>query len=316
MNWQLDGVPRNWTLQNVCEFLTIHNWTDVLPISKPLRNRGWIVRAAAPDTAPCHVFELSNASIVLHLASTRAPKRRQHPIARAGCDNRPTLSKWSKDAGVVGQPPAQSEIAATQLDSFSSDMQVDSNNQNAAGEANIAPGEKRESDTQGLSPEKRKVKADHADSPTEPFGYKLFDCGGQGDCGYRAAAAAYALESGRDAKETKANAKALGATLRAQVASHLKKHHHYKASWSPDSRWTQQTEGGPVPKTYDQWLEACARPGRWVCGPTLVGIATRLKRNLIIFRYENGSWSKVCFITPHETCAEAAQQPRLSRLYF
>lgn len=134
---------------------TTHKWTEDLPISKPLGDRGWVVRAVAPDTTPCHVYDLSNTCIVSHLASTRAPKRCQHAIARAGCDIRPALSKWSKDAGVVGQPPAQSEIAKTQLDSLPRDKQGDSKSQDEAGDASMAPGEKRESDTHGLSVEKK-----------------------------------------------------------------------------------------------------------------------------------------------------------------
>lgn len=302
-NWQLDGVPRNWSVQNLCDFLTKQSWSDVSPISKPQGSRGWVVRATAPDTALCHVFELGNETIVVHLASARSPRRHQKPINRAGCDIRPVPTKWSKASGVAVPTPVQQAVEV---------MEVDSQND----KKETAAGKRPDSNSQGLSPPKKvsksepdssNAKTEGAGSTSQPFGFQLLDAGGSGDCGYRAAAVAYAVATGRDIAESKSNAKALGATLRAQVASHLKKHQHYKETWLPDSRWTPTTEGGPVPRSYDEWLGAVARPNRWVCGPTLVGIATRLRRNLVIFKYIDDAWVKVSFVTPFESSKKEFQ---------
>ena len=297
-NWQLDGVPKSWSLENVCGLLTENKWTDVAPVSKPQGNRGWIVRATAPDTALCHVFELSNTSIMLHLAAHRGPKRLQKPIARAGCDIRPAVSKWSK---AVGGTVAHAKTA--EAPPPNSPMQVEKDDNNTEEMDTSGQNSKRSNETTGTSPEKKKARAACSDFD-KPFGFQRFDCGGNGDCGYRAAAAAYALSDGRDLKETRENAATLGATLRAQVASHLKKHQLWKDSWTPDPRWTEATEGGTVPTTYDEWLESTARPGRWVCGPTLIGIATRLKRNLVVFTFTDGHWEKADLVTPVQSNAK------------
>ena len=70
-------------------------------------------------------------------------------------------------------------------------------------------------------------------------------------------------------EECKSAAKSLGATLRAQASSHLRKYIHFRDGWAPDRRWTETTEGGTIPRKYNDWVEATARPSRWICGPTL-----------------------------------------------
>ena len=51
------------------------------------------------------------------------------------------------------------------------------------------------------------------------------DAGGNGDCGYRALAVAYALQDARSVEDALKAAKPIGATLRAQITSHISKHH-------------------------------------------------------------------------------------------
>ncbi len=92
-----------------------------------------------------------------------------------------------------------------------------------------------------------------------PFGYTCLQM----------LAVAYALASNRPLEECKSAATSLGATLRAQVSSHLRKYNHFRDGWAPDRRWTETTEGGTIPRKYNDWVEATARPSRWICGPTL-----------------------------------------------
>ena len=86
---------------------------------------------------------------------------------------------------------------------------------------------------------------------------------------------------------------------------HLKKYHNFRDGWAPDKRWTQTKEGGPIPQSYTEWIEATARPRRWIYGPTLVTAATRLSRNLIIFQWTQNSWKQVAFLTPIESHKQA-----------
>lgn len=98
----------------------------------------------------------------------------------------------------------------------------------------------------GESPDKKRANKQPdrgVSSTTEYQGYSFVDCGGTGDCAYRALAVAYALQDQRDQKEAVAAAKQLGATLRAQMSSHLKKYDHFKESFAVDPRWTENQRG-------------------------------------------------------------------------
>ena len=88
-----------------------------------------------------------------------------------------------------------------------------------------------------------------ANSSTELEGCPFCDVGGSGHCAYRALAVAYTCLSKRDVKEAINASKSLGATLRAGVSSHLKKHKHFESSFAVDPRWTETLEGGPIPIT-------------------------------------------------------------------
>lgn len=140
----------------------------------------------------------------------------------------------------------------------------------------------------------------------------MLDPGGTGDCAFRSASVAYALQSSRPIDEAVAKSKQLGATLRPQVASHLAKHHHFKEGFCVDDKWTIATEGGPVPKNYEEYLKACSRSGRWVDGPGLVTISPWLSRNLLIWKWNEDQkrYIKTALIEPHEDHPNATQHAR------
>lgn len=162
---------------------------------------------------------------------------------------------------------------------------------------------------QGTSPEKKRPKTV---SPSEIDRYEMLDPGGTGDCAFRSASVAYALQSSRPIDEAVAKSKQLGATLRPQVASHLAKHHHFKEGFCVDDKWTIATEGGPVPKNYEEYLKACSRSGRWVDGPGLVTISPWLSRNLLIWKWNEDQkrYIKTALIEPHEDHPNATQHAR------
>ena len=128
------------------------------------------------------------------------------------------------------------EVEATQIDKDEEDTQMGSQTDDA----------KRQAEEK-ISPVKKKHRAKSACKDL-PFGYTPLDLGGSGDCAYRCLAVSYALQTNRPLEERKAAAKSLGATLRAQVSSHLRKHHHFRDGWTPDRRWSETTEGGTIPR--------------------------------------------------------------------
>ena len=145
---------------------------------------------------------------------------------------------------------------------------------------------------QGSSPEKKRAhvqKTDLDNSEINFQGYEFADAGGNGDCGYRALSVAYAIQDGRGIDDALTAAKPMGATLRAQITSHISKYDHFKEFFAVDPRWTVELEGGPIPTTYSEWVEATARPNRWIDGPCLSTAATKLRRNIAIWKWGKGS---------------------------
>ena len=153
----------------------------------------------------------------------------------------------------------------------------------------------------GSSPEKKRVHL-HKDfgdrSETNFQGYEFADAGGNGDCGYRALAVAYAIQDSRDVDTAIQAGRPMGATLRAQITSHISKYRHFESVFAIDPRWTIELEGGPVPTTYTEWVESTARPNRWIDGPCLSTAATKLRRNIAIWKWETDQWVKQTVITP------------------
>ena len=67
-----------------------------------------------------------------------------------------------------------------------------------------------------------------------------------------------------------------------------------------------------MPQNYEEYLKACSRSGRWVDGPDLVTISTRLHRNLLIWKWNDDQkrYIKTALIVPHEDHPDAIQQAR------
>lgn len=153
----------------------------------------------------------------------------------------------------------------------------------------------------GSSPDKKRVHL-HKDvgdrSETNFQGYEFADAGGNGDCGYRALAVAYAIQNSRDVDTAIQAGRPTGATLRAQITSHISKYRHFESVFAIDPRWTIELEGGPVPTTYAEWVESTATPNRWIDGPCLSTAATKLRRNIAIWKWETDQWVKQTVITP------------------
>ena len=131
------------------------------------------------------------------------------------------------------------------------------------------------------------------------------DAGGDGDCGYRALAAALKLAAGDPPEKAKANAVKHGASLRARAATWIKKKGKFRESFAVDDKWTEHMEAGPILQTYDEWVESCARPRRWIDGPGYIAAATVLERRILVQKFLDGRWCRVALYGPHESDANS-----------
>ncbi|OLQ01146.1 hypothetical protein AK812_SmicGene16129 [Symbiodinium microadriaticum] len=246
--------------QVTATLLRANEWHEVELVAQPTKQRGWLFRAVNRD-AVCFAYEVGNTiciSISRFFHAAKAPK--QSRIAYAGRRlSRDTEDAWSRDVGPKGtqkqsgpipmETEETSDVPATALDDPS--------------QKDLSEQPKRSSG-QGNSPEKKRAKAEVVDDKSNDtlHSFTILDFGGDGDCAYRAGAAAYALAGNRPKAEVVKNAGQLGATLRAQITSHLRRHAIYESTFVPDSRWTPEREAGVVPSTYSEWIEATARPKR------------------------------------------------------
>ena len=69
-------------------------------------------------------------------------------------------------------------------------------------------------------------------------------------------------------------------------------------------------EAGPIPQTYEEWVESCARPRRWIDGPGCTAAATVLERRILVRKFLDGMWCRVAPDEPHESDARAMMTAR------
>ena len=69
-------------------------------------------------------------------------------------------------------------------------------------------------------------------------------------------------------------------------------------------------EAGPIHQTYDEWVESCARPRRWIDGPGYIAAATVLERRILVQKFLDGRWCRVALYEPHESNAKANMTAR------
>ena len=130
-----------------------------------------------------------------------------------------------------------------------------------------------------------------------PEGTKLWDLGGNGDCGYRALAAGLAKRNGKTKEAIEGKMAALVKSLRAQVVQQMTvKDVTWKQGWAMDSEATETMENGKVPTTVEEFVEAIQRPKRWMCSRVIQAAARVMKVDVVIFEWKNGTWRKVAKI--------------------
>ena len=314
--WEARGISPKWSTGTISSWLTTNGWSDVELLAQPSRTRGWLFRAKNEASSFCFAFENDTGDYVtISQFFHAARKPTQRPIRAAGSSlNQGNL--WTFTNGPKGAKPSPvpiditqsqgGQVAPTQLDADA--MEEDK------GEDDATMAETKRTSAQanssGDSPDKKRAKS--CNSLTDFEGFPFCDLGGEGDCAFRALAVAYAFDQKRDETEAINASKQLGANLRAQVTSHIKKYEHFKRDWKADPRWTEKLEGGPIPATYDQWVESTARSGRWIDGPGLSTAATKLCRNIAIWKWQNNNgneaWIKQVVISPIPGHASNIQQ--------
>ena len=296
--WEARGVPGQWSTGVLTAWLNKQKCQDISLMSQPTKQRGWLFRASHPTNSFCFAYEnATGENICISQFFHRVKTPKQTPIRAAG-EPMGHANFWHSLNGDKGVSKPKNAIVindSNQNDESMPEAPPHENKPDTAGTEIKRPA------PQGSSPEKKRAdvqKTDLDNSEINFQGYEFADAGGNGDCGYRALSVAYAIQDGRGIDDALTAAKPMGATLRAQITSHISKYDHFKEFFAVDPRWTVELEGGPIPTTYSEWVEATARPNRWIDGPCLSTAATKLRRNIAIWKWEKDQWVKQTVITP------------------
>ena len=157
-------------------------------------------------------------------------------------------------------------------------------------------------DSNAASPAKPVKKKSRTKENKGPGDTVIWDLHGAGDCGYRSIAAAIAICSGKTKQEVEQNIDKMATTVKARGISWLKENKQWRETWTLDPEATMLTEGGSIPTTADEYLEALSRPARWIDGLIAQAIATAVKNGIIIWeRKNNQKWKMVVRVSADES---------------
>ncbi|CAE8734509.1 unnamed protein product [Polarella glacialis] len=166
------------------------------------------------------------------------------------------------------------------------------------------------------SPDNKKKPRKESPPPANLRGFESIDCGGVGACGYNCIAVALSLAAGEDKEKVKQQQVQRGRTFRREVQKWIQKHaEDFKDRFPPDPTWNTVAEGGDIPTSWDEFVEATGRDGRYMCRITLEAAAARSKRKIVVLEdWQKAKPTKEClpraggWLIPEDEAEEAHQE--------
>ncbi len=129
---------------------------------------------------------------------------------------------------------------------------------------------------------------------TQTDAWVIQDCGGSGDCAFRAIARALAQIQKKDIPKEKIAAEA--AQLRVLAVGRVKADPDFKEQWVPDPHETPDLRCGqeePI-KTFEEYISLAAKKGFYADGFLLQALAQKLNTDMVVFKWNNlqGIWQR------------------------
>lgn len=116
----------------------------------------------------------------------------------------------------------------------------------------------------------------------------LLDCGGRGDCGWRALSfmLGQANSQKKTTEELVQKLDVLAKTLRGKTTAHLiQRRDVWEPFWAVDPKWSHVTESGPPATDVSSFMEVIQRPLRWICGLSFAAVSQLQRVNIVIFKH-------------------------------
>ncbi|CAE7287846.1 unnamed protein product, partial [Symbiodinium sp. CCMP2456] len=261
--WRARHVPRDWAEEDLIGALSAAGFSECEVLAPGRAQVPWLLRAKLKGDGGQPALAIQVGKHIVDMERATAKRKLVNVEA-----TRLTPGSTRK---VLSTAPGTNKAPATGTTSGGTPA-------NGKGKG-PAKGNQQGSDD-GIDPRGRPAQADggaqaRSRSPkghTEEW-FEVRECGGSGNCFYNAIGAHYAAYRDNfqwpDACKL---AKTRGATLKAEIADYIReKPDTFKAFWLPppepatetEKENLEQMEGGTPPQTWDEYLQALDRPGRW-----------------------------------------------------
>ena len=250
LTWSLQGAPKSWSAQDVLQCLADAKVTETEVLRPPNRRQGWIVKGIVPDVSALGVVAIEAGHCTLMLV--RSPGR----VVRTAS----TVSRMKGSGKSFHEPAATRVLVCGEA----------AKNRSASKEASKEDGDGRD----------RSRSPDRSNQPAQvPHANKIdiLDLAAGGECGYLCVTAALGLDKGLSLDEVKKELPSRAKTTRYDIFKHLEKHaSDYQPFYEPNSlAGSPEQEAGAIPGNWSEFLESTLRPGRWICGLSLLAAAKR-----------------------------------------
>jgi len=295
-SWVCFGIPKSWGPISLKDWLENNQWVLAgRPLPPKGKNKGWFFQGHLPGTKENNyayeLFAATEEHEAKHIYIRKWEKVRvvDSKITRISgpkwwskdnLHDDPIEEVESKDAEmeVSATLKFQPEIEKTQLD----ETQMEESEGKRKNDDTISQPTKLAKTT---SKGKIHKLAGGQVAPGQGF---LLDCGGRGDCGWRALSfmLGQANSQKKTTEELVQKLDVLAKTLRGKTTAHLiQRRDVWEPFWAVDPKWSHVTESGPPATDVSSFMEVIQRPLRWICGLSFAAVSQLQRVNIVIFKH-------------------------------
>ena len=304
-SWSIFGIPWSWGPRSVQQLLVENGWELVgLPkppvqARKPCGFQG--KQSKSMDETFTYKVLFGNEEKIINIRRWIKHRKLEGTVAKL------TGARWWSPDMADPDPISStldgpsSAVSPTVLDSP----------MDGGKEAHDKEKEARPLEGSGVSPEKKRIRKDEPKGvvASEEIVIKggmrgpapatsLYDCGGNGDCGWRVLAFLIALTNGKWKMAPSTIADKLDTISKSlhskTVTWLLHTDTSWVNSWAVDPSATIRSEGGPVPESVEAFKECLRRPKRFIDGLCLQAVALMQKVSIVVFKpLPQGQWERI-----------------------
>eukprot|EP00435_Cladocopium_sp_Y103_P027462 s2555_g6.t1 len=292
------GVPYYMGPDSVGEAFKQLGWSlEEKPSENRSTNSPWKIYGVPPGDGEDETFSYKDGEKYLYVVPWKSKRRDDEAETR-------------KLAGRRWYEPTQAfepDIAPTLMDTQEPTQAAEKAEDSVSKRDSVAAASKL------TSPLKKKPKKE-ADPkvvggmPGPVKGTRILDCGGQGDCAWRAVGYILGCINEKwpsDTTHIRKMVNTIGAALRASCVSWLlHTNKDWEESFAVDPSWTPLMEGGPVPSSLEEYKLALQRPNRWIDHLGLMAIAETKRIQIVVWQLKPQGWKRCAIIHPSTARAD------------